>query len=171
MRLHQKKGDKMKILQEIGCGCICLVLFAGCAAQTQEETREQIVYDEFQEWLAREYEDQVGENTLAIVIRYSDEMFSLNLSDEEDGSINVERMSGNNLAVRGRKDEIRGYFEGCVEWEEELCIVNLETMEYVVLEGNLKSFTLGDYYVSCQIVEEQEDGGQKAELLVFYCPA
>lgn len=166
----KRKGKEMKNLRGIGLMCMSLVLCTGCAGKTREEVKEQVAYDEFQEWLAEEQSDQVGENMLAILTQYSDEMFWMKLYDNEEDGINVERMIGQNFAVRGRKDEIRGYFEGSVEWEEaNLCIVNFETMEYVIVEENLKSFTLGDYYVSC-LFKEDVDGGRQVELLVFYCP-
>lgn len=157
----------MKILCGIEMVFICMLLCAGCGYNMEDTEEMRVEYDEFQQWLVEKQGEQVGEETVAVMIPYSSEMFFLQLAGEVQVGVSMERMSGQEMIIRGRKDTIRGYFEGSVEWNgQELCIVDFTTMKYVILDENLKSFTLGDYYISCEFAEDEE----KLELLVFYCP-
>ena len=120
-----------------------------------------------QEWLARREGQLHRLPELGIVTPDSSETFSISLSDEKGGS-GFERMWGEHLKVAGRWDSKRGYFEGEVIWDgQEICILDFNSMKYAVLKENIRSFVMGDYYIS---YEYEEDKGV-LELLIFYCPA
>lgn len=156
----------MNKLKTICIVMLCMMLVCGCA-QGHREYPAAEKFDEFQSWLAEEKEEYVGEAFLGIMVPYSSEIYYLSFAGDSSRDVALETMMGREMTVAGRKDNAREYFEGSVEWSGTgLCVVDFTTMEYVMLEENVKSFTIGDYYVSCDFYEEEE----KLDLLVFYCP-
>ena len=104
---------------------------------------------------------------LGIVLPETSELFGINLTKGGSG-LSFEKMSGEQLEIAGRKDAGRGYFDGEMAWNgQEICIADFNVMEYVVLQENIRSFILGDYYISCRYDVEKGE----MELLIFYCPA
>ena len=161
-----------KMILTLGAGftglcIICLVLWWGLSVKTEWEPVDTVADDEILLWLEQDMWEAKGDNSIGIGIPGTEEMFCIPLSDETDSGVKLQQMQLGKLKVSGRLDMARGYFEGDVSWDgQDICVVNLATMEYMILEENLNSFTLGDYYISCRYVEGADEMG----ILVFYCP-
>ena len=104
---------------------------------------------------------------LMITVEGSAEAFEIDLAAKNTSEMSFEQFLGEKLQISGRKDAEHGYFEGKVLWNgQKLCIVNLENNDSVELREDIRSFMIGDYYVSTGYHAEKEE----MELLIFYCP-
>lgn len=111
--------------------------------------------------------ENVGAQQLVIMTEDPSEIFEINLADIKNQEMSFEQKMGEKLQISGRKDTKHGYFEGEIAWNgQEIYFVNLGTGEHVVLQEEVRSFMLGDYYVSTRCNAEKEE----MELLIFYCP-
>lgn len=131
----------------------------------EEETPQS--RDGIKEWLLSDPWDRNGENNLGITVPYQNEMYYVQITGQQPENMCLRTMVGTCLEVVGEMDTQRDYFEGRVkEGSGQICLVNFQTMEYVLLNHGLRSIILGDFFVSCHYVEDAEE----YELLVFYCP-
>ncbi len=150
---------------------VFFVLLRSCGSDAEEKVwkaaNHQMDSRMIEEWLARNEGTLQRFPELGIILPETSELFQISLSDRGSG-VSFERMWGQQLKIIGRKDNERRYFEGDLIWEgQEVCILDFNSMEYAVLQENIRSFTLGDYFISCRY--ERED--RRLELLIFYCPA
>ena len=113
--------------------------------------------------------DARGREGTSIMIKVEDstEAFEINLAAKRTSEMSFEQFLGEKLQISGRKDTEHGYFEGKVVWNgQKTYIVNLENNDSVELREDIRSFMIGDYYVSTFYDAEKEE----MELLIFYCP-
>ena len=104
--------------------------------------------------------------SLMIKAEDSMEAFEINLAANSTFEMSFEQFLGEKLQISGRKDAEHGYFEGKVVWNgQKIYVVNLENNESVELREDIRSFMIGDYYVSTLYHAEKEE----MELLIFYC--
>ncbi len=121
----------------------------------------------FLRWSAGGDDEDHGEMPLKIMVEGSTEAFEINLAAKSTSEMSFEQFLGEKLQISGRKDAEHGYFEGKVVWNgQKICIVNLENNDSVELGEDIRSFMIGDYYVSTGYDAEKEE----MELLIFYCP-
>ncbi len=117
--------------------------------------------------IGRKQEENGKGTTLMITVEDSTEVFEVNLGAKSTSEMSFEQFLGEKLQISGRKDTEHGYFEGKVVWNgQKICIVNLENRDSVTLREDIRSFMIGDYYVSTGYDAEKEE----MELLIFYCP-
>ncbi len=120
-----------------------------------------------QDWIEQKVAEVQGVTQLGIIAEDTSEVFEINLAEDSNLEMSFVQIMGEKLQISGRKDTGRGYFEGKIAWYgQEICIVNFDTAEYAVLKEDIRSFMLGDYYISCR--SDREAG--EMELLIFYCP-
>ncbi len=183
--LKRKNGSYCRIRNVFGIIGVFAVVFISCAVlytiwwQIDEKISSeplaawqaingQLSSETIQDWIDKNGAALQGASRLGIVAPDTSEFIEINIADNNSKGINFERIIGDKLQVTGRKDADRGYFEGKVAWNgQEICILNFDTREYAVLREDIRSFMIGDYYVSCKCNMEQEE----VELLIFYCPA
>lgn len=121
----------------------------------------------FSLWPAGGDEEDSQRMPLMIMVEGSAEAFEINLAAKSTSEMSFEQFLGEKLQISGRKDAKHGYFEGKVVWNgQKICIVNLVNDVSVELRQDIRSFMIGDYYVSTRYNAEKEE----MELLVFYCP-
>lgn len=139
------------------CGRIGYFMTAGKEYDVQEDALKQ--------WFMECAGGSSGENILGLAVPDTQEMFYIDLSSERQSTISYLR--GNAFNVNGWTNCDRGFFDGSVDLgESDIYLINFATMEYRLLEEELRSFFLGDYYVSCWYVGEHS----RMELLIFFCP-
>ena len=156
----------MNVFRRMGIVCICIMLCCSCTLAEKEKVKTEDL-DPLQMWLWKEYENYIGSESVAFLVPYSKDICWLELNGTAKQGASFIRMMGHNIIVDGRKDAGRKYYEGCVEGcGGNLCIVDFETLEYVLYEENMKSVTIGDYYVHFDSYENID----KIDLLIFYCP-
>lgn len=145
----------------------------GAAESTGESWSEwhavngQLSSEAQQAWIEQKVAEVQGVTQLGIIAEDTSVLFEINLAEDNNPEMSFEQILGEELQISGRKDAGRGYFEGKIAWYgQEICIVNFDTGEYAVLKEDIRSFILGDYYISCR--GDMEAG--EMELLIFYCP-
>ncbi|MBR5248751.1 MAG: hypothetical protein IKV27_07425 [Lachnospiraceae bacterium] len=121
----------------------------------------------FPHLLCRGQKENGEGKSLMISVEDADEAFEINLAAKNTSEMCFEQFLGEKLQISGRKDAEHGYFEGKIVWNgQKICIVNLEDNDSVELKEDIRSFMIGDYYVSTRYDTENEE----MELLIFYCP-
>ncbi len=58
-------------------------------------------------------------------------------------------------------------------WSDEpfsVGVIDFSTGEIRLFEEKITAFTFGDYYISCDSRDEDEEGSRDIDLLIFYCP-
>lgn len=147
------------VLRSIGLFLVIVVVGIGLRLGRQQFAASRVGSDD--------YEESVKVQQLSILAEDTDEIFEINLADKKNQGMIFEQKMGEKLQISGRKDAEHGYFEGRIAWNgQKLYVVNYDTGESVVLTEEVRSFMLGDYYVSCRYNTEKEE----MELLIFYCP-
>lgn len=125
-----------------------------------------IIQYAFSRWSARGDVGNSESTPLMITVEGSTEAFEIDLA-KSTSEMSFEQFLGEKLQISGRKDAEHGYFEGKVVWNgQKICILNLENNDSVELREDIRSFMIGDYYVSTGYDAEKEE----MELLIFYCP-
>ncbi len=149
--MHKKTKSIWKLV-----GSICLFLVFCVISQYA-----------FPRWLAGTDAGDSEGKPLMIKVEGSAETFEINLAVKSTSEMSFEQFLGEKLKISGRKDAEHGYFEGKVVWNgQKIYIVNLENNDSVELREDIRSFMIGDYYVSTLYDAEKEE----MELLIFYCP-
>ncbi len=128
----------------------------------------QLSSDTVQDWIHKNGTLLQGTSGLGIFTVGTSKIFEINLADNSEKGIKFKQIMEEKLQITGRMDADRGYFEGKIAWNsQEICIIDFDTGEYAVLRPDIRSFMIGDYYVSCRFDGEKEE----MELLIFCCPA
>lgn len=97
----------------------------------------------------------------------SNKYLAFQLKDPEMSGSKQIRMQNEEFLMSGMLDLERYYFEGVLAWNhKDYYVYDYDSGEYRLLEENLSSFLLGDYYVHCEYREEREE----MALLIIYCP-
>ena len=121
----------------------------------------------FPRWSARGDAGNSESTALMITVEGSTEAFEIDLAAKNTSEMSFEQFLGEKLQISGRKDTEHGYFEGKIVWNgQKICIANLENNDFVELREDIRSFMIGNYYVSTRYDAEKEE----MELLIFYCP-